>query len=91
MSYRLCMAIIFAWQGFSFADSSVDALIQKLEDKGILNKQEAAQLKDNFDKEQDSQQTTFKSMLPDWVSGIKITGDMRLRYQEQERKVNKCH
>ena len=25
-------------------------------------------------------------MLPDWVSGIKLTGDMRLRYQEQERK-----
>ena len=41
------LAITFAWQGFSFADSSVDELIQKLEDKGILNQQEASQLKDN--------------------------------------------
>ena len=33
----LTAAIIFAWQGPSFAaSSSVDALIQKLEDKGIL-------------------------------------------------------
>jgi hypothetical protein len=84
----LFMAITLAWQGFSFADSSVDQLIQKLEDKGILNAQEAAQLKDTAStKEQESQQTTFKSMLPDWISGIKLTGDMRLRYQEQQRDV----
>jgi hypothetical protein len=83
----LLIAFSFAWPGFSFAESSVDELIQKLEDKGILNAQEAAQLKDNAStKEEDSQQKTFKTMLPDWINGIKITGDMRLRYQEQERK-----
>ncbi len=85
----LMIVILFAWQGFSFADSSVDELIQKLEDKGILNHQEASQLKDKAStKEQDSEQKTFKSMLPDWVSGIKLTGDMRLRYQQQLRDVH---
>ena len=37
--------MVFAWQGMSFASSSVDALIQKLEDKGILTDQDANQLK----------------------------------------------
>ena len=37
----LTAVIIFGWQGISFASSSVDALIQKLKDKGILTDQEA--------------------------------------------------
>jgi len=84
--FILIVANFLAWQGLSYADSSVDALIQKLEDKGVLTQQEASQLKDQVsDKEQASQQATFKSMLPDWINGFKITGDMRLRYQDQER------
>src|SRR5271154_66200 len=84
----LTAAMIFAWQGQSFAGSSVDALIQKLEDKGILTNQEASQIKDEVSaNEQDSQQTTFKSLLPDWVNGLKISGDFRLRDQIQVRKV----
>ena len=41
----LTAVLIFSWQGLSFASSSVDALIQKLEDKGILTDQDAVQLK----------------------------------------------
>ena len=53
-------AVIFGWQGISFAASSVDALIQKLEDKGILTQQEANQIKGEISsKEQDSTQTDF--------------------------------
>ena len=79
---------IFAWQGMSFASSSVDALIQKLEDKGILTDQDANQLKGEIgSNEKDSQQATFKSMLPDWVNSLKITGDFRIRDQYNLRKI----
>jgi len=84
----LTAAVVFAWQGMSFASSSVDALIQKLEDKGILTDQEANQLKDEVtSKEQDNTQTTFKTMLPDWINGFKLSGDFRIRDQVQVRKV----
>jgi len=84
----LTAAMIFAWQGSSFASSSVDALIQKLEDKGILTTQEATQIKGEIaSNEQTSQQATFKSLLPDWLNSMKITGDFRLRDQYERRKV----
>jgi hypothetical protein len=84
----LTAATIFVWQGMSFASSSVDALIQKLEDKGILTSQDAVQLKGEIaSKEQDSMQASFKNQIPDWVSGLKISGDFRLRDQIQRRKV----
>jgi len=86
----LTALMIFTWQGSSFATSSVDALIQKLEDKGILTDQDAAQLKGEISsKEQESQQTTFKSMLPDWLNTIKLTGDFRIRDQYQRIAVAK--
>ena len=34
----LTAALIMSWQGLSFADSSVDQLIQKLKDKGISDR-----------------------------------------------------
>lgn len=84
----LTVAMIFSWQSFSFAASSVDALIQKLEDKGILTDQDAAQLKGEIaSKEQNSQQATFKNLLPDWLNSAKFTGDFRFRDQVNDRKV----
>jgi Putative porin len=82
----LTAVMIFAWQGMSVAASSVDALIQKLEDKGILTDQDANQLKGEIaSNEQNSQQNTFKSLLPDWLNSMKLTGDFRLRDQWQVR------
>jgi len=84
----LTAALVFGWQGMSFAGSSVDALIQKLEDKGILTNQDAIQLKGEIaSNEQNSQQATFKTLLPDWLNTIKFTGDFRLRDQWQERDI----
>ena len=82
----IAVVLFFAGSGPSYATSSIDALIQKLEDKGILNEKDAAQIKGEiaFD-EQKSQQATFKSMLPDWLNTMKLTGDFRLRYQYQRR------
>src|SRR5580704_8884799 len=86
----LTAGIIFAWQGLSFA-SSVDALIQKLEDKGILTDQDAVQLKGQIaSDEKSSTETTFKSLLPDWLNSIKLTGDFRLRDQLQVRKTKQA-
>jgi len=83
----LTAAIIFTWQTMSFASSSVDALIQKLEDKGILTNQEAVQIKGEIaTNEQDSMQKSFKSQVPDWINNLKVTGDFRLRDQYQVRK-----
>ena len=81
-------AIIFGWQGMSFAGSSVDALIQKLEDKGILTAQDAVQIKGEIaSNEKSSQETTFKGMLPDWLNSMKFSGDFRLRDQVERRRV----
>jgi len=85
--FVLAAGIIFACQGLGLAASSVDTLIQKLEDKGILTSQEANQIKGEISsQEKNSQETTFKTLLPDWVSGLKITGDFRLRDQLQRKK-----
>ena len=84
----LTVVVLFAWQSMSFAASSVDALIQKLEDKGILTDQDANQIKGEIaSNEKSSQEATFKTLLPDWVNGIKLTGDFRIRDQVQVRKV----
>jgi len=84
----LVAAMVLSWQSSSFAASSVDALIQKLEDKGILTNQEAAQLKDQVTgDEQTNEQATFKSLLPDWINGFKLSGDFRFRTQTNYRKV----
>ena len=84
----LTAVLIFGWQGMSFASSSVDALIQKLEDKGILTGQEATVLKGQIaSDEKTSQEASFKSQAPDWLNGLKISGDFRLRDQLQVRKV----
>jgi len=84
----LIAAMICGFQTQSFASSSVDALIQKLEDKGILTDQDAAQLKDEIGaNEKNSQESTFKTLLPDWLNNMKVSGDFRLRDQLQVRKV----
>ena len=59
---------------------SSDALIDKLVDKGILTANEAKDLRDESDKDF---KTAFqaKTGMPDWVTGYKISGDMRGRYE----------
>jgi len=85
----LTAAMLFAWQGMSFAASSVDALIQKLEDKGILTKQEAVQVKGEITtSEKASQEASFKTLAPEWLSGLKISGDFRLRDQLERKKAS---
>jgi hypothetical protein len=60
---------------------SSDALIDKLVDKGILTTDEAKDLRAESDKDF---QTAFaaKTGMPDWVTGYKLTGSFRGRYEQ---------
>ena len=60
---------------------SSDALIDKLVDKGILTVSEAKDLRNDADKDY---KTAFqaKTGMPDWVTGYKIGGDIRGRYEQ---------
>jgi hypothetical protein len=60
---------------------SADALIDKLVDKGILTADEAKDLRDQADNDF---KTAFsaKTGMPDWVSGYKISGDVRGRFEQ---------
>ena len=59
---------------------SVDSLLDKLVDKGILTAKEAQELKDEADKDF-TRAYASKSGMPEWVTALKINGDMRLRFE----------
>jgi Putative porin len=60
---------------------SADALIDKLVDKGILTANEAKDLRNDSDKDFN---TAFaaKTGMPDWVTGYKLSGDVRGRFEQ---------
>ena len=67
------------------AQSSVDALLNKLEQKGILTVDEAKELK--TENQQDSAADLNKAFnskiaMPDWVTSYKLYGDFRGRYDQ---------
>ena len=64
----------------SHAQSS-DALIDKLVDKGILTSKEAQELREESDQDFTTAFQT-KTGMPDWVSGYKLSGDFRGRFEE---------
>ena len=92
MSKRVSVFIVsillgIAWSGMAWA-SEVDALLQKLIEKGVLNSSEAQEIRTETNEEiakQDKQkQDEFKEIakgsMPDWIKNTKLTGDFRLRY-----------
>ncbi len=58
---------------------SVDALLDKLVEKGTLTSKEAKQLREDSDKDFTSA-FSAKTGMPDWVTALRIGGDVRLRY-----------
>jgi len=60
---------------------SADALIDKLVDKGVLTANEAKDLRNDSDKDFN---TAFaaKTGMPDWVTGYKLSGDVRGRFEQ---------
>jgi hypothetical protein len=73
-------AAVSALVGAKASGQTVDALLNKLVEKGTLTQQEANELKkesnDGFNK---AYQT--KSGMPDWVTALKFNGDFRGRYE----------
>ena len=58
---------------------SADTLIDKLVEKGVLTTKEAQSLRDEADKDF-TRAYSAKSGLPDWVTALRVSGDVRLRY-----------
>jgi hypothetical protein len=59
---------------------TVDALLDKLVDKGIITVKEAEELKVDSDKGFTTAYSV-KSGMPEWVTSLKFYGDMRARYE----------
>ena len=59
---------------------SVDALLDKLVEKGILSVKEAGDLRAESEKGSDKS-FAAKTGMPDWVSALKFNGDFRGRYE----------
>ena len=57
----------------------MDALLDKLVDKGVLSVKEANDLREESDKNF-STAYAAKNGMPDWVTALKFNGDLRLRY-----------
>ena len=69
----------------SHAQSSVDALLNKLEQKGILTVEEAKELKAENQKDFSTDlNNAFNSKfpMPDWVTSYKLYGDFRGRFDD---------
>src|SRR5436190_4690904 len=60
---------------------SMDALLDKLVDKGVLSVKEANQLREDSDKDF-TKAYSAKSGMPEWVSSFKWSGDFRARFEE---------
>jgi hypothetical protein len=80
---KLGAALLAAAAGMTFAmighAQSVDALLDKLVDKGVLTVKEASELREESDKDF-TKAYSAKTGLPEWVTSLKFNGDLRLRY-----------
>jgi hypothetical protein len=59
---------------------SVDSLLDKLVDKGILTVKEASDLRTESDKDFEKAYAA-KTGMPEWVTALKFNGDIRARYE----------
>lgn len=84
----LVVVLVLAGQNLSFAAATqVDSLIEKLVEKGILDKSEARNLKMEIAEDAKViQEDAAKAVVPDWVKNTKVKGDVRLRYQYERRE-----
>jgi polyhydroxyalkanoate synthesis regulator phasin len=73
----------------------VDILVKKLVEKGVLTKQDADSILEEVkqeaarqEKEQGQKAAGTTGEIPEWIRNTKFGGDLRLRYQYQEREDN---
>ena len=76
----LAGALALAALGATAQAQSVDALIDKLVQKGTLTVKEANDLREEADKDF-TKADSVKSGLPEWVTALKWNGDFRSRFE----------
>ena len=77
---RLAGAATLAVGALGAQAQSVDSLLDKLVDKGVLTTKEAQELREQSDKDFTTAYSA-KSGMPEWVTSFKINGDFRGRYE----------
>ncbi len=84
----LIMAFAFSVIGGVSAEAGeIDVLLNKLVEKGVLTPLEAQIIQDETMAQVSDELAKQKSYaLPSWVQKIKIKGDIRLRYQFEDKK-----
>lgn len=84
----ICGVLFLGIENRCFAASTqVDALIEKLVEKGVLSKEEARSVKvEIMEDEKIAREEGLKQNLPSWIQNTKIKGDLRLRYQNKHDK-----
>ncbi len=89
LAFILALAGILWFNSLSFAATSVDALLDKLVEKGTFTKEEARKLKGDIAADQKLvEEDSFQRNLPDWVKSLKLKGDLRLRYQYEKQDLS---
>src|SRR2546426_1928396 len=78
-----------AFGSTAFAQPS-NALLDKLVEKGILTTKEANDLREETKKDFDKNYRKETS-LPDWVTGMKFSGDFRGRFEENNAENSAYH
>lgn len=69
--------------------TQVDALIEKLIDKGVLSNEEADNLRGQIAYDAKTlSDSSLKTGVPEWVQNMKISGDFRARVQQERREGN---
>ncbi len=88
-SLGLAVVLVAYFSSLSFAATSVDALLEKLVEKGTFTKEEARKLKGDIAADEKLvQEDSFQRNLPDWVKTVKLKGDLRLRYQYEKQDLS---
>ena len=88
MMFILFVAILsFSFTGHPAIAGNDEIIIKKLVEKGILSNSEAEELRNDIGKEEKMEAEAAKEevKIPEWVEKINFKGDLRLRYQGEER------
>jgi len=85
LAFAIGFAGLIASQAFAGA-TQVDALIEKLVDKGILTRAEGIKLKGEIAADEKLvREESKKELLPDFVRNMKLKGDLRTRMQYEKK------
>ena len=80
----LCV-FVFSSGPLAAMAGDVDLLIKKLVEKNILTQEEAEELIGEIQKESaTAKEEAAPAVLPEWVSKMKLKGDLKLRYEDKD-------